>query len=174
MVIKMNAVERREEIVRLITNNSEPVSGSELSKKLNVSRQVIVQDIALLKASGCEILSTNKGYILNDLPRCTRVFKVRHTDDQTEDELTTIVDIGGTVVDVFVWHRVYGKIEARLNISSRRAVGQCIYGLNSGKSTPLKNITSDYHYHTVQADSEETLDLIEKALSQKGYLAPEI
>ncbi|MCD8181493.1 MAG: transcription repressor NadR [Firmicutes bacterium] len=170
----MNAVERREEIIRLITTNDEPLSGSALAKKLNVSRQVIVQDIALLKAAGNEILSTNRGYILNDTASCTRVFKVYHTNEQTEDELTTIVDIGGTVLDVFVWHRVYGKIEAKLNISSRRNVRQCIDGLVSGKSTPLMNITSGYHYHTVKADSEETLDLIEKALEEKHYLAPEI
>ena len=162
----MNAVERRQEIVRLITTNDEAMSGSMLAKELDVSRQVIVQDIALL--------STNKGYVINDVPAHTRVFKVYHTNDQTEDELTTIVDIGGTVVDVFVWHRVYGKIEAKLNVASRRNVQQCIDGLVSGKSSALMNITSGYHYHTVKADSEETLDLIEKALAKKNYLAPEI
>lgn len=170
----MNAVERRQEIVRLITTNDEALSGSMLAKKLDVSRQVIVQDIALLKASGYEILSTNKGYVLNDPTAHTRVFKVHHTNDQTEDELTTIVDIGGTVVDVFVWHRVYGRIEAKLNVASRRNVKQCIDGLVSGKSSALMNITSGYHYHTVKADSEEILDLIEKALAKKNYLAPEI
>jgi hypothetical protein len=170
----MNAAERRDEILRLIAASDEPMAGSALSKELNVSRQVIVQDIALLKAAGYDILSTNKGYVLNNPSEFTRVFKVHHTDEQTEDELTTIVDIGGTVVDVFVWHRVYGKIEAKLNISSRRNVSACIDGLVSGKSTALMNITSGYHYHTVSADSEETLDLIEKALEEKNYLAPEI
>lgn len=170
----MNAIERREEILRLINDSDEPMSGSMLSKKLDVSRQVIVQDIALLKAAGYDILSTNKGYILSDSTACMRVFKVRHTNDQTEDELNTIVDIGGTVVDVFVWHRVYGKIEAKLNIASRRNVQQCIDGLVSGKSSALMNITSGYHYHTVKADCEETLDIIEKALGEKNYLAPGI
>ena len=163
----MNAVERRQEIVRLITTNDEAMSGSMLAKELDVSRQVIVQDIALLKAAGYEILSTNKGYVINDVAAHTRVFKVYHTNDQTEDELTTIVD-------VFVWHRVYGKIEAKLNVASRRNVQQCIDGLVSGKSSALMNITSGYHYHTVKADSEETLDLIEKAHAKKNYLAPEI
>lgn len=170
----MNAVERREEIIKFIENDSAPVSGSELAKRLDVSRQVIVQDIALLKAAGHDIVSTNKGYICSRGPSCTRVFKVRHTNEQTEDELTTVVDIGGTVVDVFVWHRLYGRIEAKLNISSRRNVAECIEGLVSGKSTALMNITSGYHYHTVKADSEDTLDLIEKALADKNYLAPEI
>lgn len=170
----MNAIERREEILRLITTAQGAVSGSTLSKKMAVSRQVIVQDIALLKASGYEILSTNKGYILTDSTPCTRTLKVYHTNEQTADELRTIVDIGGVVIDVFVWHRVYGKIEAKLNISSRRGIEQCVEGLESGKSVPLMNITSGYHYHTIKADSEETLDLIEKALAEKNYLAPEI
>lgn len=170
----MNAIERREKILRLITTSDEPVSGSCLAAHTEVSRQVIVQDIALLKASGYEILSTNKGYVLNNPSACSCAFKVHHTDADTEDELNTIVDIGGTVVDVYVWHRVYGKIETKLDISSRRNVQQYINGLRSGKSTELMNITSGYHYHTVRADSEETLDIIEKALGEKGYLAPEI
>lgn len=170
----MNAVERREEILKRVSGESEAVSGSTLASELNVSRQVIVNDIALLKAAGYEILSTNKGYVINADRTHTRVFKVHHTNDCTEDELTTIVDLGGTVIDVFVWHRVYGKVSAMLNVSSRRGVSQCIDGLGSGKSTPLMNITSGYHYHTVKADSDETLDLIEKALDEKKYLVPEI
>ena len=170
----MNTEERRNEILRLITESAAPVSGGALAKKLGVSRQIIVGDIALLKASGQEIISTSRGYIMSDPDACIRVFKLYHTDEQTEDELTTIVDLGGTVVDVFVWHRVYGKIEAKLNISSRLGVRQCVEGLRSGKSVALMNITSGYHYHTVKANSEETLDLIGKALEEKNYIAPEI
>ncbi len=171
----MNADERREKIIKVITESREAVSGGSLAKELGVSRQVIVQDIALLKAAGSDILSTNKGYVLNNAyPEYTRVFKVRHTNEQTEDELTAIVDMGGTVEDVFVWHRLYGKIEAKLGISSRRGVRQYIEGLQSGKSSELMNITSGYHYHTVRADSEETLDLIENTLREKEYIAPGI
>lgn len=170
----MSGAKRREEIIKFIQASREPLSGSVLSKHFHVSRQVIVQDIALLKAAGYDILATNKGYILNETSACTRVFKVHHTNEEIEDELTTIVDIGGTIVDVFVWHRVYGKIEAKMNVSSRRNIAQFIEGIESGRSTPLMNITSGYHYHTIMADSEETLDLIEQALSDKDYLAPEI
>ncbi len=170
----MNSAERRKEITRLISESSVPVSGNALAKLLGVSRQVIVQDVAILKASGLDILSTSRGYAINDSRAYTRAFKVYHTNEQTEDELNTIVDLGGTVEDVFVWHRVYGRIEAKLNLSSRRDVCMCVEGLVSGKSTSLMNVTSGYHYHTVKADSEETLDLIEKALGDKNYLAPEI
>jgi len=98
---------------------------------------------------------------------------VRHTSGQTEDELNLIVDLGGTVADVFVWHRVYGKVEARLNISSRFHVKQFLEGIRSGKSKELMNITDGYHYHTVRAESENVLEQIEEALTDKGYLVPE-
>ena len=170
----MKVAERRKAIVNLLLSAEGPISGSELAREFDISRQIIVQDITVLKAMGYEILSTSQGYIMRKSPLAERVFKVRHTTEQTEDELSCIVDLGGTVVDVFVWHRVYGKIEAKLNVASRRNVQQCIDGLVSGKSSALMNITSGYHYHTVKADSEETLDLIEKALAKKNYLAPEI
>ena len=86
----------------------------------------------------------------------------------------TIVDLGGTVVDVYVWHKVYSKVEAPLGIFSRLQVKQFIDGVRSGKSSELMNITGGYHYHTVSADSEAILDKIGRALEQKGYIAPEI
>lgn len=102
------------------------------------------------------------------------MLKVHHTYEQTEEELNCIVDLGGIVEDVFVWHKVYEKIEAKLNISSRRNVKQCIEGLISGKSKALLNVTSGYHYHTIKADNEEILELIEKELEERKFLAPEI
>ena len=107
-------------------------------------------------------------------PLSERVFKVRHTTEQTEDELSCIVDLGGTVVDVFVWHKVYGKIEATLNIFSRMHVKQFLEGVRMGQSTELMHITGGYHYHTVRADNEAVLDLIEAALSEKNYIVPEL
>ena len=133
-----------------------------------------VQDITVLKGSGYEILSTHNGYIMQQTPLKERVFKLHHTTEETEDELNLIVDLGGTVVDVFVWHKVYGKMSAQLNIFSRLHVKQFIEGVRTGKSTELMNITGGYHYHTVRADSEEILDKIEKALEKRGYIAPEI
>lgn len=100
-----------------------------------------------------------------------RVFKLKHTTEQTEDELNSIVDFGGTVVDVFVWHKVYGRISAKLNIFSRLQVKQFLEGVRTGKSTELMNITGGYHYHTVRADSEEVLNKIENYLKEKNYLA---
>lgn len=165
---------RRKEIAELLSASKEPISGTVLAKHFAVSRQIIVQDIAMLKGQGFDILSTRYGYIIQKTPYAERVFKVWHTREQTEEELSLIVSMGGTVVDVFVWHKVYGKIEAALNIYSALGVAQFLEGVRSGKSTELMSITGGYHYHTVRAESEEILDRIEAALYEKKYIVPEI
>ncbi|MDD6036239.1 MAG: transcription repressor NadR [Lachnospiraceae bacterium] len=170
----MKGKERRKEIAALIMSEQEPLSGTVLSERLGVSRQIIVQDIAMLRTEGYDILSTHQGYVITKGPFAERVFKLRHTSEQTEEELRCIVALGGTVVNVFVWHKVYGKIEAGMNLFSERGIAQFMDGIKSGKSKELMHITEGYHYHTVRADSEETLDAIEKALDAKGYIVPEI
>ena len=159
----MNTSERRKEILKTLRSSDFPVAARELAAKFGVSRQVIVQDIALIRAAGYDIISTNRGYIINEPAAVSRVFKVKHTDAQVEEELTEIIDL-------MVNHRVYGHMEAEINITSRRKVTEFMDDIQNGKSSPLKNITSDYHYHKVEADSEETLDLIEDMLRNKGFL----
>ena len=170
----MKVAERRKAIVNLLLSSKEPITGGELSQKFNISRQIIVQDITVLKGTGYDILSTNQGYVMQKSPLSERVFKVKHTTEQTEDELSCIVDLGGTVVDVFVWHKVYGKIEANLNIFSPLHVKQFMEGVRTGQSTELMHVTGGYHYHTVRADNDAVLDLIEKSLNEKNYIVPEI
>ena len=167
----MKVDKRRKAIVNLLSASKTPISGGELSKQFNVSRQIIVQDITVLKGLGYEIFSTHHGYVLQKSPLVERVFKLKHTTEQTEDELTTIVDLGGTVVDVFVWHKVYGRISATLNIFSRLQIKQFLEGVRTGKSTELMNITGGYHYHTVRAESESILDKIGETLKIKEYIA---
>ena len=166
----MTGPERRTAIINQIKTSSAPVPGKALAAQYEVSRQVIVQDIALIRAAGHDIISTNRGYILHESHLVERIFKVKHTDDQVEDELYTIVDLGGRVRNVMVNHRVYGHIEAELNISSRRQVENFMEDIRNGKSSPLKNITSDYHYHKVEAESEEILDMIQDMLKRRGFL----
>ena len=167
----MKAPERRKAIINALITEQKPISGGRFSKELGVSRQIIVQDVSILKAEGYDIISTHYGYLLHSTPLCERVFKLHHSTENTEEELCTIVDLGGTIVDVFVWHKVYGKVSAPLNIFSRLQVKQFLEGVRTGKSTELMNITGGYHYHTVRAESTEVLDLIEKALIEKGYIA---
>ena len=170
----MKAAERRKKLIQIVMSEKQAISGSKLSELLGVSRQIIVQDVSALKAEGYDILSTHAGYIVNATPLKERVYKVFHTGEQTERELTTIIDLGGTVADVFVWHKVYGKMSATLNISSRYHIAQFIEGVRTGKSSELMNITGGYHYHTVLAESEDILDSIEQALKLENFIVPEI
>ncbi|MCR4717013.1 MAG: transcription repressor NadR [Lachnospiraceae bacterium] len=170
----MSGEERREQLLDMLSKaGKNPVAGGILSSTLGVSRQVIVQDIALLRANGVEILSTNRGYILHvsDTSLCSRVFKLHHEVDETEEKFNIIVDLGGSVKDVFVYHRVYGVVRGELNIKSRRDVKKFMETIESGSSELLMTVTSNYHYHTVTAENEEILDLILEALMQRGFLA---
>ena len=161
---EMTGADRRKKLIFLMRESEQPLSGTQLGQVTGVSRQVVVQDIALLRTEGYPIVSTAKGYLLNE-PKCaTRVLKV-------EEELTTIVDLGGTVLNVMVNHRVYGRVEAALNIRNRRDVQGFLNDLRTGKSVPLLNVTSGYHFHKISAESEEVLDEIEHALQKKGFLA---
>lgn len=169
----MTGSERRTEIIEQIEKSRTPVSGKRLAESYGVSRQVIVQDIALLRAAGYDVIATNRGYILNMPSKVTKVFKVCHSDERLEEELCAVVDLGGCVENVMVNHKVYGKLEANLQINTRRKAAEFAEEIRSGKSSPLKNITADYHYHKISADSEETLCLIEKALSELGILVKE-
>ncbi|NCC44385.1 MAG: transcription repressor NadR, partial [Clostridia bacterium] len=147
----MNGTQRRQEILHLLSITSLPLSGTYLAENFSVSRQVIVTDIALIRAEGHEIISTNRGYLLHAPLRITRVIKSFHSDDEIADELYTIVDYGGIAEDVSVRHRVYGELRAPLHVSSRRDVEKFLEEIRSGKSAPLKEITSGYHYHTISA-----------------------
>ena len=110
----MDGNKRRQAIIDILKNSLQPVSGTYLAKTLQVSRQVIVQDIALLRAGDYDIYSTHKGYVLNTQKVCKRIFKVHHDDNEVEKELSLIVDLGGYVEDVFVYHKVYNIVKATL------------------------------------------------------------
>ena len=163
---------RREKLIEILESSKEPISGTELSKLLSVSRQVIVQDIALLRAVNKNILSTTKGYIIyvRENKKVNRCFLMKHPPETMEDELLTIVDLGGKVLDVIVIHKIYGEIKADLIISNRQDVFEFSRKIQDNNTIPLSALTEHIHLHTIEADSEEILDVIEEALGRKGYL----
>ena len=169
----MDGDKRRKEIMELLNTEKDPLSGTSLAKRLGVSRQVIVQDIAL-RATNRNILSTNRGYILygkqEDKMTCKRVVAVKHTDEQMRDELYCIVDAGAKVLDVIVEHELYGQISVDLFINSRRDVDEFMEKLLSNTARPLKELTGDIHFHTIEAESEKILDLVEEGLKEKQFL----
>ena len=163
---------RRQELLRLISKSQKPISGTELAQTLHVSRQVIVQDIALLRAVNKDILATTRGYVLysQQTEACHRIYCVNHSDDAIADELNTIVDNGGKVLDVIIEHEIYGQITANLILENRRDVAEFCDRLKHFNAKPLNIIAGGTHYHTVEARSEVMLDNIECALREKGYL----
>ena len=168
----MKGTERRENIIQDLRSAEGPVSAGTLAARYGVSRQVVVQDVALLRAQGTDIQSTPNGYLLAEPVQKSRVIKSFHSDEETAEELTLCVDLGGCVKDVFVYHRAYGVVRAELNIRSRLDISRFLEDVSSGRSGLLKKVTSDYHYHTITADSEEVLDMIQDALKERGFLAP--
>lgn len=167
----MNSTGRKDLIIDRLKNTNAPVSGQLLAEICEVSRQIIVRDIALIRAEGYDIISTNRGYMLSEsIQEVSRIFKVYHTEEQMVDECYSIVDMGGKIVNIMVNHRVYGKMEAELSINSRRKADAYIESIHNGKSSPLEKITSNYHYHEIAAENEDVLDEIEKMLKEKGYL----
>lgn len=168
----MDGETRRNKIIEIIRKSDNPVSGASLAKELDVSRQVIVTDVALIRANGISVISTNRGYVIDSDNKCKRIIKSRHTDEEILDELFTIVDNGGCAENIIINHRYYNRLEAPLNVNSRRAAKEFMEAIESGKSKSLSSATSGYHYHVISADSEETLDVIEAELKEKGYWLP--
>lgn len=170
----MTGMERRTQILQMLKQQDPPLSGTTLAKLFGVSRQVIVQDIALIRAEHHDILSTNKGYVYRPEntadPRPKRVFFVRHSTDQVLDEFLTITELGGSVLDVAVEHELYGQIRVDMLIESPQDARDFVRRLARCQDNPLKVLTDDCHCHTVAAPSEKLLDLIESELREKGWL----
>ncbi len=164
--------DRREKLVDLLQKNLEPLSGRKLGQILQVSRQVIVQDVALLRAQGLDVVATARGYVLHKNTRQNkqRVILVQHHFDDIEDELNTIIDFGATIRNVIVEHAIYGEIVGNMMIETRRDVKQFIADIQRDDTYPLMKLTFGIHRHTIEAESEKILDEIELALNQKGYL----
>lgn len=168
----MDGNERRTKILEELQNATHPLSGTYFSKEYHVSRQVIVTDIALLRAHYYDIISTNRGYILSkhSKSKVQRVIYVNHDNEHIMDELNTIVDFGGKILNVMVDHELYGQVIAPLIINNRREVSNFVEKVKKTSAIPLKNLCNGKHYHTIEADNEEILDLIEEELNKKGYL----
>lgn len=168
----MDGEKRKEKILEEILKSDRPLTGGYLSQLFNVSRQVIVQDIALLRAAGNDIIATPQGYMhpesLGQRPQ--RTIACSHHFEGMKEELTTIVDLGGKIIDVVIEHPVYGEFKGQLMIGSRRDVADFVARMEDADAEPLAALTEGVHIHTIEADDEETLDLIETILTEKGIL----
>lgn len=170
---KLLGEERRALILQWLKEAKRPMTGTELANKTNVSRQVIVQDMSLLKAKNEPIIATSQGYLYlapSSAHMYTRVIACCHTPEQTKDELYTLVDHGVTVKDVKIEHPVYGDLTASIMVGNRLEVDEFIQKINETKSAYLSQLTDGVHLHTLEADSIEKLDEACAALKQAGFL----
>ncbi|MEW5920063.1 MAG: transcription repressor NadR [Bacillota bacterium] len=169
----MEKEKRRRELLNILQGASRPLTGSELAGNFNVSRQVIVQDIAILRASGEEIFASLQGYLIPSQPQENRVRVVvacRHTREQIEDELGIIVDLGGRALDVIVEHPVYGELRGNLMVASRYDLKLFLESLDKTAANPLLALTGGIHLHTLEAPDQTVMEEITAALHKAGYL----
>lgn len=175
MLERMDAGSRRDSIADILSDSKIPISASALAEKFGVSRQIIVGDIALLRASGAPVVATPRGYLIEQsvAPISSDDYTIaccHGRDDMLLEELYTIVDNGATVVDVIVEHPVYGQLTGLLQISSRYDADRFVEALAEGKAAPLSQITDGIHLHTIRCADPERVEYIKKQLSQKGIL----
>lgn len=168
----MTAKQRRTEISKILSTASEPVSAALLAQRLDVSRQIIVGDVALMRASGINIIATPRGYLIS--PETTGLRKTLaccHSGSEAmEAELNAIVDSGCTVVDVIVDHPVYGQLTGQLSLNSRYDVEQFKQRMEESGAMPLSALTEGIHLHTILCPSEIVFTRLKKRLSELGYL----
>ncbi len=166
----MNDKERKKAILDLLQNRVSVISGSKIAEMMGVTRQVIIKDIALLRASGYDIIATPKGYTMRRKKGVRAIFAVRHTEDEIEKELSLIVRNGGRVLDVIVEHPLYGEIKGNLNIETQEDVKRFLTRMKTAHAKPLLTLSEGIHLHTVEADNRKILDKIREELEKEGFL----
>lgn len=169
----MESSERREKIKEILRSSGIAVSAGRLAAELGVSRQIIVGDVALIRASGCDIDATPRGYILrgngNAGVKRSRIVSV-HNDDRTEEELNICVDNGCKVVDVIVEHPVYGQLTGMLDISSRYDVRNFMRKITESDAHSLCELTDGIHIHTLEYRDDEAFERTVRELKDAGFI----
>ena len=167
----MNAAQRRKRILDELRAAQGPLSATALAQRLSVSRQIIVGDVALLRAAGETVTATPRGYVLDrPLPGLVRTVACLHSGADMERELTLMVDQGCTVENVIVEHPVYGQLTGPLRLSSRYEVAQFVARCQEAEAAPLSQLTEGVHLHTLLCPDRGAADRVEKALEALGFL----
>jgi uncharacterized protein len=168
----MSSKERRKLIQELLIKRLEPQKGQDLAKEFEVTRQVIVKDIAILRAEGVSIIATPDGYITpkDEKHKLKRIIAVSHRSHSIEDELICIVKFGGVIEDVIIEHPLYGEMRAMLMLKNLYDVQNFMERFKKYKAEPLSALTGGVHIHTINADNEEVMERILSELKARGYL----
>lgn len=167
----MDREERLRSLLESLESSEEPLSGASLAERFEVSRQAVVQDVAILRDRGVSVVATSRGYKIDrsqENPR--RVIAVCHQADQLYEELSLIVSLGGRVVDVFIDHPIYGEMRGNLDIANLEEVRRFMTLMETTGRHPLLGLSGGFHLHTVEASSEGILDKVEDGLRESGFL----
>jgi uncharacterized protein len=167
-----SAAKRRRQIVECLRQHGAPLSGGELARRLQVSRQSLVQDVAILRASGEHIVATPQGYRLPESsPHAHRaVLACRHAPARTQEELEILVDHGVKVLDVIVEHPLYGELRGALALESRTDVRDFLARVHDSRAALLSSLTGGVHLHTVEASRPEMIVRAKARLRARGFL----
>lgn len=168
----MDGTQRRNAIVEQLKQAEIPLSATKLAAQFGVSRQIIVGDVALLRASSVKIIATSRGYKMekNDQRRLTSQVVVQHSPEQTRLELETIVQHGGEIIDVIVEHEIYGELVGGLHIRTTQDIDEFMKLYQPEETLLLSTLTKGIHIHTIAYDTKETLVAIKAALKAVGIL----
>ena len=167
----MQADERRRRIIEELKNSAVPISAGKLAGLFGVSRQIIVGDIALLRASGTDITATPRGYILTrGSDGIVHRIPCRHNSDEMKEELRILVDNGCVVRDVIVEHPIYGQLVGQLDLRARHDVSEFMKRIGRSDAAPLSDLTGGIHLHTILCPDEETYRRVLDELRKKGFL----
>ncbi|MDR0852431.1 MAG: transcription repressor NadR [Clostridiales Family XIII bacterium] len=168
----MGGVERRNKILEILREAAVPVSASKLAEQFEVTRQVIVGDVALLRASNQDIIATPRGYTMFVPVSGRYIGKIAclHSRLDTAKELNVIISHGGEVLDVNVSHPYYGDLSGPLNLSTSEDVDRFMEEFNMGEQVLLSELTGGVHLHTISCKNKAQFDKIEKELEKLGFL----
>ena len=164
----MSGTERRNQIINLLKNEDKPITASSLAKNFSVTRQIIVADIALLRATGHKIRAEHKGYVLEQLEKdgVLRQVVVKHGKEHVQEEFYAFVDNGAKVLDVIVEHKIYGTISVKLDISTRYDADTFVSAINAEEVNPLSTLTEGLHIHTILVPNNESFKRIVLKLNE--------
>ncbi|MDS0528127.1 transcription repressor NadR [Clostridium sp. SHJSY1] len=167
----MNSSERREHILKDLIESIKPMKGTELAIKYNVTRQIIVKDIAILRAKGSKIIATPEGYIIGkEDNRIKEIIAVTHNENKLDEELNIIIKYGGIIEDVIVEHPLYGEIKGMLMIKNLNDLNKFLIKYKNNEAKLLSLLTDGIHIHTISADTEENMNRILIELKEKGFI----
>jgi transcriptional regulator of NAD metabolism len=171
----MNSIERRECMIKLLSQSNEPLKGSVIAKKYSVTRQVIVKDVAILRAKGENIIATPDGYIINkNKNKVKAIIAVNHTQEEMFDELSIVIKYGGVIEDVIVEHPLYGEIKGMLMIKNYNELSKFVQKYEDQKAKLLSALTNGVHLHTIAADSKDDINLIILELRKRNFIVSDL